>query len=357
MQVQCLTSRRRVRQSRTDKVFQPHEPWCRQSTKSTRRRRGSPAPGSDRQRPAHRSRHRRPAGQPDGVHRANDSNTGGASAEVTAGTDGTDDGTTLTLWTRAPLEKQANLLVDAYNASHENQVDSRACRTTTTWPRSARPLGDLPDLFAANGIVYVPNWVKQGLFQDLTTRSTRCVQGRDQPGPPEHQRRAGRQGARAAVRAGPLDAVLEQGPVQGGRALDPDTARQHDRRRERQGDPGAGKPDTYGTATGLNCGGYLVFTWFPSVWADGEQVMNDEIRLLASDTAKNIYADWKEMWDAGTAASSSKDEAGPTWTAVRRGQGRPDVLPGDPAVLDHGRRRRRGRHPRPGGRRLDVRRW
>ncbi len=34
------------------------------------------------------------------------------------------------------------------------------------------------------------------------------------------------------------------------------------------------KPGVYGTATGLNCGGCLVFTWFPSVWASGDQVMN-----------------------------------------------------------------------------------
>ena len=37
--------------------------------------------------------------------------------------EGVDDGSTLTLWTRAPMERQANLLVDAYNASHENQVE------------------------------------------------------------------------------------------------------------------------------------------------------------------------------------------------------------------------------------------
>src|SRR5690606_1178900 len=41
----------------------------------------------------------------------------------TGETIGVDDGTTLTLWTRAPLERQAKQLVDAYNASHRNQVD------------------------------------------------------------------------------------------------------------------------------------------------------------------------------------------------------------------------------------------
>ena len=48
------------------------------------------------------------------------------------------------------------------------------------------------------------------------------------------------------------------------------------------------KPDIYGTATGLNCGGCLVFTWFPSIWASGDQVMNAEgtASLLNGDDAK-----------------------------------------------------------------------
>jgi len=48
---------------------------------------------------------------------------GGSTAPESIGPEGVDDGSSLTLWTRAPLEKQANLLVDAYNDSHENQVE------------------------------------------------------------------------------------------------------------------------------------------------------------------------------------------------------------------------------------------
>src|SRR4051794_25669794 len=46
----------------------------------------------------------------------------GNSGPVSVAADGVDDGATLTLWTRAPLEKQAKLLVQAYNAGHKNQV-------------------------------------------------------------------------------------------------------------------------------------------------------------------------------------------------------------------------------------------
>ena len=36
---------------------------------------------------------------------------------------GVDDGTTLTMWSRAATEDRVRQIVDAYNASHKNQVD------------------------------------------------------------------------------------------------------------------------------------------------------------------------------------------------------------------------------------------
>ena len=52
------------------------------------------------------------------------SDDGAAAEELqSAGPDGVDDGSTLTMWTRAPLERQATTLVEAYNASHENQIE------------------------------------------------------------------------------------------------------------------------------------------------------------------------------------------------------------------------------------------
>src|SRR5687768_9537148 len=94
----------------------------------------------------------------------------GGGAAAAAGPDGVDDGTTLTLWTRAPLEKQANLLVEAYNATHQNKVELTVTPNDDYVAKvgAAAGAGGLPDLFAAD-IVYVPNWVQQGLFQDIST--------------------------------------------------------------------------------------------------------------------------------------------------------------------------------------------
>ncbi|WP_026482066.1 ABC transporter substrate-binding protein [Agromyces subbeticus] len=242
-----------------------------------------------------------------------------ASSLADAGAEGIDDGSTLTLWTRAPLEKQAKLLVEAYNDSHENQVELTVVPNDDYVAKvgAAAGSGGLPDLFAAD-IVYVPNWVEQGLFQDISAQ----IDGLDF----KDEINAGH------LSAGTLDGkehvlpfVLDLSMMFWNKelfaeaGLDPEKAPANlqefaDAAKAVQA---LNKPDTYGTATGLNCGGCLVFTWFPSMWADGEEVLSDDgtESLLASDPAKEMYSVWKDLWDSGAVLPSSKDEAGPTWTA------------------------------------------
>ena len=233
---------------------------------------------------------------------------------------GTDDGSKLTLWTRAPLEKQAKLLVDAYNASHKNQVQLTIVPNDDYVAKVGAAAGsdNLPDLFAAD-IVYVPNWTKQGLFQDLTEQ----IDGL------EFKDTINKGHLTAGTRDGKeyvLPFVLDLSMLFWNKelyeeaGLDPETAPTSltelaDQAKKIQA---LDKPDTYGTATGLNCGGCLVFTWFPSVWASGEQVMNEAgtESMLNSDTATQIYDTWRDLWSSGAVLPSSKDEAGPTWTAA-----------------------------------------
>src|SRR3954452_16804723 len=234
-------------------------------------------------------------------------------------TAGTDDGTKLTLWTRAPLEKQANLLVDACNESHDNQVELTVVPNDDYVAKvgAAAGSGGLPDLFAAD-IVYVPNWVKQGLFQDLTDQID-ALDYKDQIN--QGHLDAGTQDGKSYVLPFVLDLSMlfwnkdlftEAG-------LDPDKAPATlaEVAADAKKIQALNKPDTYGTATGLNCGGCLVFTWFPGIWASGDEVMNADgtKSLLDGDAAKETYKTWKDLWDSGAVLPSSKDEAGPTWTA------------------------------------------
>lgn len=248
------------------------------------------------------------------------STTAPGSQGTAAGTDGVDDGSSLTLWTRAPLEKQAKLLVTAYNASHKNQVQLTVVPNDdyVTKVGAAAGTNGLPDLFAAD-IVYVPNWVKQGLFQDLSTQIGAL--------PYKDQINQGH------LAAGTLDNkqyvlpfVLDLSMLfwnkdlfkQAG--LDPEKApaTMADYVADAKAVQKLNKPGVYGTATGLACGGCLVFTWFPGIWASGKDVMSPDgtKSLLNSDTAKGFYSAWKDMWSSGAVLPSSKDETGATWTAA-----------------------------------------
>lgn len=245
--------------------------------------------------------------------------TPGGTAPEDIPAEGVDDGSTLTLWTRAPLEKQAKLLVEAYNASHENQVELTVVPNDDYVAKVGAAAGSngLPDLFAAD-IVYVPNWVEQGLFQDITAQID-GLDFKDQIN--QGHLSAGTSDGKEHVLPFVLDLSMlfwnkelfeEAG-------LDPEKAPAdlEEFAAAAKAIQALDKPDVYGTATGLNCGGCLVFTWFPTVWAGGDEVLSDDgtESLLASDTAKEVYATWKDLWDSGAVLPSSQDEAGPTWTA------------------------------------------
>lgn len=249
--------------------------------------------------------------------------------------EGVDDGSTLTLWTRAPLERQANLLVDAYNESHENQVELTVVPNDDYVAKVGAAAGSngLPDLFAAD-IVYVPNWVEAGLFQDITSQ----IDGLDyKDSINKGHLTAGTADGKEHVLPFVLDLsmLFWNKELFAEAGLDPEKAPATlaefaDAAKAVQA---LDKPDTYGTASGLNCGGCLVFTWFPSIWASGDQVMNEEgtESLLAGDTAKEVYSTWKDLVDSGAVLPGSADETGPTWTAAFS-EGKVGIMP-FPATL------------------------
>ena len=248
---------------------------------------------------------------------------------------GTDDGTTLTLWTRAPLERQAKLLVEAYNASHKNQVELTVVPNDDYVAKvgAAAGSGGLPDLFAAD-IVYVPNWVEQGLFQDITAQ----VDGLDYKDDiNQGHLSAGTVDGKEHVLPFVLDLsmLMWNKELFAEAGLDPEKAPATlsefaDAAKAVQD---LGKPGVSGTSTGLNCGGCLVFTWFPSVWASGEQVLSDDgtESLLAGDAAQEVYNTWKDLEAAGAVAPGSADETGATWVAGFQ-EGKVGVMP-FPATL------------------------
>ncbi|GAA2078122.1 ABC transporter substrate-binding protein [Microbacterium hatanonis] len=249
--------------------------------------------------------------------------------------EGVDDGSTLTLWTRAPLERQAKLLVEAYNDSHENQVELTVVPNDDYVAKVGAAAGSdgLPDLFAAD-IVYVPNWTEQGLFQDITEQ----IDGLDyKDSINQGHLTAGTYDGAEYV----LPFVLDLSMLMWNKdlfteaGLDPEVAPSTlgefaDAAKAVQA---LGKDGVSGTSTGLNCGGCLLFTWFPTIWASGEDVLGAEgtESLLASDTAQEVYATWKDLYDSGAIAPGSAEETGATWVAEFQ-EGNVGIMP-YPATL------------------------
>jgi multiple sugar transport system substrate-binding protein len=244
----------------------------------------------------------------------------GTTPSLSDSAEGVDDGSTLTLWTRAPLEKQANLLVDAYNATHKNQVDLTVVPGEDYVAKVGAAAGakQLPDLFAAD-IVFVPNWTKQGLFADLTSKID-ALPYKDKIN--KGHLDAGTTDGKKYVLPFVLDLSMTfwNKDIYERAGLDPDkgpATMQEYAANAKTIQEKLGNEGISGTATAFGCGGCLLFTWFPSIWAGGAEIMNPEgtEATLDSSTTKGVLSAWADMWKSGAVLPSSEQEQGPTWTA------------------------------------------
>jgi multiple sugar transport system substrate-binding protein len=237
---------------------------------------------------------------------------GGASAG------GGDTGETITMWTRAATQTQSERLVKAYNASHEIQVELTVIPTDNYQARIAAAAGGkkLPDVFASD-VIYAPNYTSQGLYLDITERID-SLEFADALAP-AHMRLGTYEEAKYTVpHTLDLSVLFWNKDLYKKAGLDPETPpttlnemAEHERTvREKVG----GK--TYGTFFGGNCPGCFVFTFWPSVWAAGGDIMNEDGTESTIDDP-NMAATFQIYNDLGkddVLFPGHKTEAGPTWT-------------------------------------------
>ena len=231
---------------------------------------------------------------------------------------GVDDGTTITMWSRAATETRVQSQVDEYNATHQNKVELRLVPTDeyVGVVGNAATANELPDLFSAD-VVFMPNWTSQGLFLDITDRID-GLPGIENVGP-AHIVASSWEGKKYGL---PfiidLSVWMYNKDLFRQAGLDPEAppttlAAFADAARKVQA---LNIDGTYGTYFGGNCGGCNVFTWWPIIWADGGAVMNEDgtEATLNTDAAKEIYRTFGALWDEGVINPESQQEAGPTWT-------------------------------------------
>lgn len=233
---------------------------------------------------------------------------------------GTDDGTEITPWTRSPLERQAKNVVEAYNKSHKNQVKLEIIPNDDMEGKvgGASQTDSLPDILAGD-VVRIPYWASEGIFTDITKQ----IDGLDNKADLQQ----------GHIEAGTVDGAeytlpfitdvsvmvwnktlyKEAGldPEQGPKSIDQFVE-------QAKKVAALNKDGVAGSYLAGQSGGALVFDLFPSVWADGESVMNKDgsEATLDNDSMKGVLDAYKELANTTNGlGAGSKEETGATWTA------------------------------------------
>lgn len=233
---------------------------------------------------------------------------------------GTDDGTEITLWTRSPLERQAKNVVEAYNKNHKNQVKLEIIPNDDMEGKvgGASQTDSLPDILAGD-VVRIPYWASEGIFTDITKQ----IDGLDNKADLQqgHIEAGTVDGAEytlpfitdVSVMVWNKNLYKEAGldPEQGPKSIDQFVE-------QAKKVAALNKDGVAGSYLAGQSGGALVFDLFPSVWADGESVMNKDgsEATLDNDSMKGVLDAYKELANTTNGlGAGSKEETGATWTA------------------------------------------
>lgn len=248
------------------------------------------------------------------------SGNGGTATDEGIPAKGTDDGTEITLWTRSPLERQAKNVVEAYNKSHKNQVKLEIIPNDDMEGKvgGASQTDSLPDILAGD-VVRIPYWASEGIFTDITKQ----IDGLDNKADLQqgHIEAGTVDGAEytlpfitdVSVMVWNKNLYKEAGldPEQGPKSIDQFVE-------QAKKVAALNKDGVAGSYLAGQSGGALVFDLFPSVWADGESVMNKDgsEATLDNDSMKGVLDAYKELANTTNGlGAGSKEETGATWTA------------------------------------------
>ncbi|TDD12229.1 sugar ABC transporter substrate-binding protein [Nonomuraea deserti] len=227
---------------------------------------------------------------------------------------------TITMWTRAATQAQSERLVKAYNSSHKNQVKLTVIPTDNYQPRIAAAAGakQLPDVFAAD-VIFVPNYTSQGLFMDVTDRVA-ALPFKDKLAP-SHMKLGTLDGRQYTLpHTLDLSVWFWNKDLYTKAGLDPEkgptTLKEFAEHATTIQDKLGKDGKVHGTFFGGNCGGCYVFTFWPSVWAAGGQVMNPEGTTSLNDQPAmiEVFKTYRELYENKVTGPTTKEEQGPTWT-------------------------------------------
>ena len=207
-----------------------------------------------------------------------------------------------------------------YNKSHKNQVKLEIIPNDDMEGKvgGASQTDSLPDILAGD-VVRIPYWASEGIFTDITKQ----IDGLDNKADLQQ----------GHIEAGTVDGAEYTLPfitdvsvmvwnktLYKEAGLDPEQGPKSIAEFTEQAKKVAAlnKDGVAGSYLAGQSGGALVFDLFPSVWADGESVMNKDgsEATLDNDSMKGVLDAYKELANTTNGlGAGSKEETGATWTA------------------------------------------
>jgi multiple sugar transport system substrate-binding protein len=255
---------------------------------------------------------------------------GGGGQASPGGGESPDSGAKLTMWARNTSDNLAKVIVDEYNKTHKNQIELTTIPNDTYQQKVAAAAASksLPDIVASD-VVYSPNYVKQGLFRDVTDR----VKGLSFY---SNLSKAHMEAASADGKIYGTPFILDSSLIFYNKTLfkkaglDPTRgpANFDEIYKDAKAVRDAVGGDTYGFYFGGNCPGCNAYTMFGYLAAAGKPPFTNDGKTADFDTpAMKATLDlYKKLWDDGLVAPSAKTEDGANWVTLFN-QGKIGILP------------------------------
>jgi multiple sugar transport system substrate-binding protein len=231
-----------------------------------------------------------------------------------------DNGTQLTMWVRQANGPVAQSLVKAYNSTHKNQVKLTTVPDAGFQTKIGAAAGSsgLPDILASD-VVYSPNYVKQGLYQDLTSevKALPFYSNLSHAHTEASSLNGKIYGVPFVVDSSLImynkDLFAKAGldPEQGPKSFE-DIYNDAKAIRDKVGG------DTYGFYFPGNCSGCDAYSMLPYLAAAGEPIFKDDGKKAQIDTTsmKATLDLYKKLYDQGIVPASAKSDDGTNWTTL-----------------------------------------
>ena len=228
-------------------------------------------------------------------------------------------GEDLSMWVRESAADPGQLMVDLWNAGHDNKITLTAIpdNQLVTKLATSSQTGDAPDLVSFD-LIYMPDFMRAGLLADLTDML--AADGNYATHVQAFKDIATYEGKTYGVGFTPDVSVLawnkdlyvkagldpEKGPTTIAEIVD------HARKIRALGG------DTYGFWFSGSCPGCNIFVTSPLMVAAGSQILpkSGEDQALAGDGVRTVLEAYKTMWDEGMVPESAEVDTGASFVSA-----------------------------------------